>query len=69
MHLSFHALLFSLKKKNAVQTVENICAVYADGAITERTVCKWFIKLRSRNFDLEKRERSSRSAAVDQNAD
>lgn len=36
-------------------------ALYENGAIAESTVSKWLTKFQNGNFDLEHRERSSKS--------
>ena len=36
------------------------CAVYGEGAVSERTVQKWFAKFKAGDFNLEDQERPSR---------
>lgn len=44
-----HIVPFYFKKgKNATET--KICAVYGDGAVTDRTSCKWFAKFHTGDF-------------------
>lgn len=42
---------------------KKICAIYKDDVIDESTVCKWFARFRSGNFDLEDQEYSGRPAS------
>lgn len=51
--------------RKVVQRAQNICAIYGNGSIAESSVCKWFTRYRSRNFDLYNREPSGRAANVD----
>ena len=38
-----HIMLYYFKKgKNATETQKKICAVYGEGAVTDRTCRKWF---------------------------
>ena len=38
-------MLYNFKKaKNATETQERICAVYGEGAVTDQTCQKWFVK-------------------------
>ena len=40
-----HIVLYYFKKgKNATETQEKICAVYGEGAVTDRMFQKWFVK-------------------------
>ena len=40
----WHIMLYYFKKgKNATET-KRICAVYGEGAVTDRTYEKWFVK-------------------------
>ena len=40
-----HIMLYYFKKgKNATETQKKICAVYREGAVTDRTCQKWFAK-------------------------
>lgn len=54
------------KEKIAVQT-KKICEINGNGAISERIVCKWFIRFKSENFDLEDWDYSGRPIIVDMN--
>ena len=43
-HFQRIMLYYFKKGKNAIETQEKICAVYGDGAVTERMCQKWFAK-------------------------
>ena len=46
-------MLYSFKKgKNATKTQKQICAVYREGAVTDRTCQKWIVKFRAGDFSL-----------------
>ena len=47
-------MLYYFKKgKNATQThTQKICAVYGEGAVTDLTCQKWFVKFCARDFLL-----------------
>ena len=38
-------LYYFKKDKNATETQNKICAVYGEGAVTDQTCQKWFVKL------------------------
>ena len=47
-------MLYYFKKgKNANETHKKICAVYGEGAVTDRTCQKWFAKSRAGDFLLD----------------
>ena len=61
-----HIMLDCFKKgKNATETQKKICAVYGEGAVTERTCQKWFAKFRAGDFSLDDAPRSGRPVEVD----
>ena len=66
-HYFWHIVLFISKGKNAVETPppQRICAVYGEGAMTDRTCQKWFAKLRTRDFSLDQAPWSGRPVEVD----
>ena len=39
-----HIMFYFKKGKNTAETQEKICAVYGEGAVTDRTCQKWFVK-------------------------
>ena len=60
-------MLYYFKKgKNATETQKKkICAVYGEGAVTDRTCQKWFEKFRAGDFLLDDAPRSGRPVEVD----
>ena len=47
-------MLYYFKKgKNANETHKKICAVYGEGAVTDRTCQKWFAKFCAGDFSLD----------------
>ena len=58
----WHIMLYYFKKdKNATETHKKICAVYGEGAVTDRTCQKWFAKFRAGDFSLDGASRSGSS--------
>ena len=44
-------MLYYFKKgKKATEMQKKVCAVYGEGAVTDRTCQKWFAKFRAGNF-------------------
>ena len=37
----------------AAKAARDICAVYGEGAIAERTACGWYAKFKNENFDFK----------------
>ena len=65
MHLR-HVMLYEFRKGiNVVAAVKNIQDVYQDQAPAKRTVEKWFVKFRRREFNLEDKPRSGRPTDID----
>ncbi|KAF6130886.1 hypothetical protein HJG60_007843 [Phyllostomus discolor] len=63
-----HIMLFYFKKgKKATETQKKICAVYGEGAVTDRTCQKWFAKFRAGDFSVDDAPRSGRPVEVDSN--
>ena len=59
-------MLYYFKKgKNATEMHEKICAVFGEGAVTDRTCQKWFAKFHVGDFSLDDAPRSGRPAEVD----
>lgn len=48
---SVYCAFYFKKGKNATET--KICAVYGDGAVTDRTSCKWFAKFHTGDFSRD----------------
>jgi len=62
-----HILLFSFNKGcKTVKAAQDICTVYGDGAITERTPQKWFSRFRGGNFNLSDMEHTGRPVLFDE---
>ena len=60
-------MLYYFKKgKNATETQKKICAVYGEGAMTDRTCQKWFAKFRAGDFSLDDAPGSGRPVEIDQ---
>ena len=56
-----HVILFHCRKGyNALQTCGEICAVYGEIAVTDRTVRNWFERFRGGNLDVKDLPRSGR---------
>ena len=59
-------MLYYFKKgKNTTETHKKICAVYGEGAVTDRTCQKWFVKFRAGDFSLDNAPWSGRPVEVD----
>ena len=48
------------KGDNASQACEKICSVYGEGAVTKSAARKWFVRFRSRNFNIKDEALSGR---------
>ena len=61
----WHIMLYYFKRgKNAAETQNKICAVYGEGAVTDRMDQKWFVKFRAGDFSLEDAPWSGRPVEV-----
>ena len=61
-----HIMLYYFKKgKNATEMHKKICAVYGEGAVTDRMCQKWFVKFSAGDFSLDDAPRSNRPVEVD----
>ena len=60
-----HFMLYFKKGKNATETQKMICAVYGEGAVTDQTRQKWFVKFRARDFLLDNAPWQGRPVEVD----
>ena len=61
-----HIMLYYFKKgKNATEMHKKICAVYGEGAVTDRTCQKWFVKFHAGDFSLDDASKSGRPVEVD----
>ena len=62
-----HHLLFAFNRgAKATEAAREICAVYGEGAIAERTARYWFAKFKSGNFDLKDASCSGRPSEFDE---
>ena len=58
----WHIKLYCFKKsKNASETQKKICAVYGEGAVTDQTCQKWFVKFHAGDFLLDDASWSDRT--------
>ena len=59
-------MLYYFKKgKNTTETQIKICAVYGEGAVTDRTCQKWFVKFCAGDFSVDNAPPPSRPIEVD----
>ena len=59
-------MLYYFKKgKKATEMQKKICAVYGEGAVTDWTCQKWFVKFHAGDFSLNDAPRSGRPVEVD----
>ena len=59
-------MLYYFKKgKSTIEMQKKICAVYGEGAVTDRTCQKWFAKLCAGDFSLDDAPRLGRPVEVD----
>ena len=50
----WHIMLYYFKKnKNATEMQKRVCAVYGEGAMTDQTCQKWFVKFCAGDFSLD----------------
>ncbi|KOC64196.1 Histone-lysine N-methyltransferase SETMAR [Habropoda laboriosa] len=62
-----HLLLFAFNQgSKAAKAARDICAVYGEGAIAERTARDWYAKFKNGNFDLKDAPRSGRPVEFDE---
>ena len=63
----FRHLLFALNRgQKATKATRDICAVYGEDAIAERTGRDWFSRFKHNNFDLNDAPRSERPVEMDE---
>ena len=59
-------MLYYFKKgKNTTAMQKKICAVYGEGAMTDQTCQKWFVKFCAGDFSLDDAPQSGRPVEVD----
>ena len=62
-----HLLLVAFNQgSNAAKAARDICTVYGDEALAERTARRWFTRFRNGNFDLKDADRSGRPIELDE---
>ncbi|RWR98918.1 Histone-lysine N-methyltransferase SETMAR-like protein, partial [Dinothrombium tinctorium] len=62
-----HLLLFAFNQgSKAAKAARDICAVYGEDAIAERTARDWYAKFKNGNFDLKDAPRSGRPVEFDE---
>ena len=50
----WHIMLYDVKKgKTTTEMRKKVCAVYGEGAVTDRTCQKWFAKFHAGHFSLD----------------
>ena len=63
-----HIMLYYFKKgKNTTEMHKKICAVYGEGAVTDQTCQKWFVKFHTGDFSLYDAPWLGRPVEVDSN--
>ena len=64
----WHIMLSYFKKsKNATETQKKIWTVCEEGAVTDTTCQKWFVKFHAGNFSLDRAPRLGRPVVVESN--
>ena len=61
-HIMFY---FFKKSKNTTEMQKKICAVCGEGAVTDRTCQKWFVKFHTEDFSLDNAPGLGRPVEVD----
>ena len=64
----FQHICFIISRKVKTQPKrkkKKICAVYGEGAVTDRMCQRWFVKFRAGDFSLDNAPRSGRPVEVD----
>ena len=62
-----HLLLFAFNRGfTAAKAAREICVVYGENAMAERTARYWFAKFKEENFDLKDAPRSGRPTELDE---
>ena len=63
----WHHLLFAFNRgAKATEAAQEICEVYGEVMMPERTARNWFTKLKNENFNLEDATRSGRPIEFDE---
>ena len=62
-----HLFLFAFNRGfTAAKAAHDICVVYGENAMAERTARYWFAKFKEENFDLKDARRSGRPTELDE---
>ena len=61
----WHIMLYYLKKGKNSTAMQKICAVYGEGAGTDQTCQKWFVKFHAGDFSLDYALQLGRPVEVD----
>ena len=61
----WNIISYFMKGKTQLKCKKKICAVYGEGAVTDWTCQKWFVKFPARDFLLENAPWLGRSVEVD----
>ena len=64
-HFQCVVLYYFKKGKNATDTQKKICAMYGEGAVTDRMCQKWFVKFHAGDFSLDDAPQLGRPVEVD----
>ena len=65
MHFRHLMLFFYRKGENVTHAANEICAINGEGAVTNRTVRKWFTRFKAGDFNLKYQERPGRPSTTD----
>ena len=66
-HFQYIMLYYFTKGKNATEMQRKMCAVHGEGAVTDRTCQKWFVRFHAGDFSLDDAPWSGRPFEVDSN--
>ena len=58
-------MIYYFKKGENTSETQMICTVYGEGAVTDRTCQKWFVRFPAGEFSLDDAPRSGGPAEVD----
>ena len=64
-HFQYIMLYYFTKGKNATEMQRKMCAVHGEGAVTDRTCQKWFVRFHAGDFSLDDAPWSGRPFEVD----
>ena len=64
-HFWYFVLYYFKKGKNSIEMQKKICAMYGEGAVTDQTCQKWFVKFCAGDFSLDDAPWLGRPVEVD----